>query len=179
MRTFIAVDIPEKIRNIIAEVGAELKKEFSGITIVKELEMHITLQFLGEIRDEKINSIIEAMKAVEMQSFEASINGIGLFDARVIYAQVTKGKENFKTLYSIIEEKLNERDIYSENRDYIPHVTIARIKQHIESQKLYSKIHPYLNKEFGSFLVKHFALKKSTLTPNGPIYEDLYQRELF
>lgn len=181
MRAFIAVDVPQEIRAKVAGVGAGLKEQASSIVPVKEDAVHVTLQFLGEISDDTAANVTSAMQAIRMADFEISISGVGTFGSRTVYANVANGAEALRELYLRLSEGLDAFGIPFEGNDYgkyTPHVTIARIKGYIDKKRLSSLLQPYGHAEFGRFMADSFVLKKSTLTPQGPVYEELYKAKL-
>lgn len=178
MRAFIAIDVPEAIRIAIADVGEELRKQTSDIVPVKANAIHITLQFLGEINESEAPVIEEAMDAAKLPNFTLSVEGVDKFGRRTIYAGISEGSVALKMLYSLISSGLDAANVQFSSHGYTPHITIGRVKGRIDRKRLSSLIKPDRHKEFGSFMADSFALKKSILTKDGPIYEELYKVEL-
>jgi 2'-5' RNA ligase len=179
MRAFIAIEVPEEIKNKVETLQKELPS--NGIVLVKKDAMHLTLQFLGEISAEKAEMVKDAMQNATRAPFRASFSGISYFTPdfiRVIFAAVGDGSAELKELYAKLANALAEREISFEREEYTPHLTIARVKHVGDRKKLIDEINKHSSLELGSFEVKALFLKKSTLTPNGPVYEDLYKLEL-
>jgi len=174
-RVFIAIDLPAEIRERIAETQKVLARSCARLTFVAPRNMHITLKFIGEVEDETLEAIRSALQGVSADPFEIAIRGVGannLRRPRVVWSNL---EDAGKTggLHDAIEEALAPLGIEREERAYTPHITIARVRQFDPS--LLGAIEQVMAKEFGSFRADRYTLKKSTLTKQGPRYEDLME----
>jgi len=174
MRLFISVDLDDTLREKIFELSRFFN--IRGVKAVEKENIHITLKFLGEVKS--ADSIIKKLEEVEHPPFNIEIKGIGFFPSqskmRVVWVGVEKGRDEITTLAKMIEDKMAKLGFKKENR-FVPHATIARIKR-IDSggrSKLLKALEDYSNFEFGEMIVDKFHLKRSTLTPKGPIYDDV------
>lgn len=81
MRTFVAIEIPENIKEIIEQFENRLKSERAKITWVKPDKVHITLKFLGEVEESKISEIYNTLKICvsEQKVFDIEVAGSGVF----------------------------------------------------------------------------------------------------
>jgi 2'-5' RNA ligase len=176
IRAFIAVELPEKFIPEIERLGSEIK--MPGVKLVEPGLVHITLKFLGDIHEDKVESIASALSHIRCKSFEAGIIGIGVFPkpsyVRVIWLG---GHGAFDTLHREVERVLSEFRFKNED-DFTPHATIARVKQPVNINELKEKIKNIGDADLGTFSVSSISLKKSTLTPRGPIYETLKEIKL-
>jgi 2'-5' RNA ligase len=174
MRTFIAVEVPKKIRKKINDVITEEKKRGLPIKWVKFENLHITLKFLGEIDENKKKEIIPVLQKVvnEVTPFHVSLEGIGCFptpnNPRVIWVGVNQGKENLCSIAQNVETMLVSSGFREEKR-FHPHLTIGRIKK-------FCRIDEILERQISSnpFVVNAIILFKSTLKSEGPVYETLH-----
>lgn len=148
-RLFIAIDIPEVVKENIYNFSRSLLGEDRGIKIIPASNIHITLKFLGDIDISKINKIEEAVKKTAnlFKKFKYEISGkINAFpntdNARVIFLEVGMGGDQIYRIYNELENNLNRIKIKREKRKFSSHITIARlrnrknIKQLIEKCKL-------------------------------------------
>jgi len=148
-RLFIAIDIPEVVKENIYNFSRSLLGEDRGIKIVPASNIHITLKFLGDIDISKINKIEEAIKKTAnlFKKFKYEISGkINAFpntdNARVIFLEVGMGGDQIYRIYNELENNLGRIKIKREKRKFSSHITIARlrnrknIKQLIEKCKL-------------------------------------------
>ena len=175
MRTFIAIDLPEKIKNKIAELENDFKKCNLTFKWVKPENLHLTLKFLGDIDQEGVSKINEAITTVsgKFAAFKASFNSFGFFpnekNPRVFFISIDK-EELFKSIASELEKELETLGFKKENR-FKSHITLARIKDLKNIESLKEKIkNTQLNEEFPADTI---ILYKSTLTKEGPLYEEI------
>lgn len=181
MRLFVAVDLNEEIRENIFGLSKILGVR--GVKTVERENLHITLKFLGGVHDSKKDRIISALDEIEFEKFRINFKGVGYFPnasrLRVIWVGVENGAKELETLANLVEDKMAELKFKKERR-FVPHATIARVKRIDNSMRsrILKQLAEFKNEEFGEMEVEHFSLKKSTLTPSGPIYEDVKIFEL-
>jgi len=182
MRAFIAIELPQQIKDSLSQIQKQLKESGADVKWVGPGNIHLTLKFLGEIDDEKIekiNGIIEDT-ARDKPSFKMHISSIGAFPKidypRVIWVGIDAGDSETKEVVKELEEKIQKIGIPKEERAFSSHITIARTRSALNRDKLVQKlkiISPEFGKEDLEFKVTKITLFKSTLTPIGPIYEVL------
>jgi 2'-5' RNA ligase len=179
MRAFIAVDVPEEIRAVLASAADMLK--FDGIRLVPEKNLHITMLFLGDIGESNIDGIKEIISKADTEGFEVSLDNLGVFTPRmpkVIFAKVQDKSRSLLRTYNFLKAGLEGMGLILEDRQYIPHVTLGRLT---ETQSLgYSGIEESLSQiaVSQSFRCTSISLKSSSLSQAGPIYTDLYSLKL-
>ncbi|MDE1827725.1 MAG: RNA 2',3'-cyclic phosphodiesterase [Candidatus Micrarchaeota archaeon] len=179
MRTFISIDIPEKVREEIAMVSREFSGD--GITMVKTDALHLSIHFLGDLTEQGINKVKDSMNEISAEPFEVGIRGIDFFTPnfiKVIFAKISKGEEHCANIYDQLGNSLVSRGFELEPGKYTPHVTLARVKRVKNPAALVSQIRSHSETEFGSFMVNSIKLKSSELTGEGPVYTDLYKLDL-
>ncbi len=178
VRSFICVEINDS--KVVKHIEESLTKiRFEGVRPVKSFQLHLTVKFLGEVAESRIASIKQTIQSIEFSPFEISLTGMGCFPnlnyIRVVWIGIKEGSNNLKQLASVIEEKLNPLGFPREKRGFSPHLTLARIKKirNPDKKELRDIIQSLKEKFYGIQMIEEFILKKSTLTPKGPIYEDL------
>lgn len=181
VRCFIAVDIEESdIVNKIVRIQEELKNTGTRLKAVEPENLHITLRFIGEVPTSIVESIKDRLSTLEFSSFTLSFSGVGAFPGierpRVIWVGVSEGKEELIELSNKVNKLLSSLKIPKENKEFIPHLTIARVKSY-PSPRLSEIIKELMNVFIGSMRVNDVRLKKSTLTSKGPIYDTLFRVE--
>jgi 2'-5' RNA ligase len=172
MRTFVAIEVNNKdVLNSIHKIQTELNIKAKP---VEPHNMHFTVQFLGEVSEEMIGKISDALNSIEFSAFSISFASIGVFPKpnfpRVIWIGTNDGVNELEKLAEMIRSKLSDIG-FSSDKKFKPHVTIFRVKNKIED--LSNKLEKFSSCSFGKQLVSEIKLKKSELTPNGPIYTDL------
>jgi 2'-5' RNA ligase len=176
MRLFTAIELTESIKDNIVKASSDLKS--SSVKFVKRNELHITLTFSSDVDEGSINTLVEALKLVKSNMFKISVNGVGVFNPeyiRVIFAKVTEGSNEIKNIYEQIALVLESHNISFDRKEFVPHITIARVRSNNDRQSISSFIEKYKVYEFGSFLVSSFSLIKSVLSSSGPEYTTLFK----
>ena len=172
MRIFVAIEVSDKnVLNSIHKIQTELNIKAKPVELHN---MHFTVQFLGEVSEEMIGKISDALNSIEFSSFSISFASIGVFpnpnSPRVIWIGTDDGVNKLEKLAEMIRSKLSHLG-FSPDKKFKPHVTIFRVKNKIED--LPSKLEKFSSCSFGKQLVSEIKLKKSELTSTGPIYTDL------
>lgn len=180
IRSFIAVPLTAQIhQNLDAFTRkAGLNSRGLGFKPVNTRNIHLTLKFLGEIDQDLVRPVSEALDRVAagFQPFTASVREIGAFPgwtnrARVIWAGVEPAG-TLSSLYRAIDDETIRLGLASEGRAFSPHLTLARIAfmtagaERVISQLKILSPQP----DFGEFTVDKIVLFKSVLQPQGPIY---------
>jgi 2'-5' RNA ligase len=173
VRTFVAIDLPEEIRERARESQEILRPSGGRLAIVDPANLHITVKFLGEVDPARIEPIVEALRAVRASPFEMTV-GYAVCNPprrpRVVWCDVADAGES-AALARQVDDLLAPLGFPRESRPFRPHVTLARVKEFHPSQC--SQVERTPHNPLGRFRVESIKLKKSTLTPGGPIYEDL------
>jgi len=175
VRLFIAIEIPEEIRSQYAEAQEMIRSSRSRLTMVHPDQMHITLKFIGEVEGSRLPPITAALQTVTGSPFTLDLGAITLNSPRsprVIWGDL-HDPGDCNTLVSAIEKVLVPQGIPAEGRRFRPHITLARIRQ--SHPDIFKEVAGISSSCSGSFSVDRFVLKKSELTPQGPIYSDLME----
>jgi 2'-5' RNA ligase len=179
MRCFIAIDIDEIIRSALNDLqwklrdGIDAKK--GDINWVNPNNIHLTLKFLGEIKDEKVAEVCNIVKAVagRHKSFELDIESVGHFGGRspkVLWVGTGKGGENLLKLQEDIEKSLASAGWPEEARDFAGHLTLCRIRHPAAGMKLAQVSEDYKDFKLGTMLADSVSVYQSELKPTGPDY---------
>ncbi|RLI79595.1 RNA 2',3'-cyclic phosphodiesterase [Archaeoglobales archaeon] len=174
MRLFVAVDVENDVRDKIYELSKALSS-IKGIKAVERENIHITLKFLGEVDNVKVERVKAQLEKIEAPRFKAHFYSIGFFPPkgkiRVIWVGVDEGKEELTNLALKVENSLKKLG-FREDKEFVAHATVARVKKPIDRDKLMQVFESFGN-DFGWMDVEKFKLKQSILTPKGPIYKDI------
>lgn len=173
IRCFVAVELPESMREEISRIEADLK--VPGLRLVKPNLCHVTLKFLGEVPENKVQKAMEALNGVRAAPFDLNVAGVGTFPGRSIRVVWLGLRGEMIDLHRQVEDALEPLGFEREQRGFSPHVTLGRVgRPNSETtQELAPKIAGFSGVDLGTFRVDRFYLKKSTLTREGPIYENL------
>jgi 2'-5' RNA ligase len=178
IRSFIAFDIEnESILKRITDRQTLLTKTGADLKLVEPKNIHMTIRFLGNITTPMAEKIHEEMKKVQFIPFDVKINGIGAFPnpryPRVLWAGITQGADQLRSIFNQLEPRLRSLEFAPDPKGFSPHLTIARVKSGRNKAELGKCITENANYEFGIVGAKCLRLKKSDLTPRGPIYSIL------
>jgi RNA 2',3'-cyclic 3'-phosphodiesterase len=177
MRAFVAVDVSTiAIARVQEEILSTMGWDARDVKRVEPRNFHFTLIFLGEISDHDVDSIKERMAAFQFEPFTITYTGIGAFpnpaNARVIWVGVDpEGVQKLTSLAVEVEAKMSDLG-FKADKPFSAHMTFLRAKgRPLRAMEISSK---YQERTFGSDRIDKVHLKKSELTPSGPIYSDVY-----
>ncbi len=188
MRIFIAVELPDKIKEKIDTLITYFKTQLpkQALKWVRKENLHLTIKFIGEFPEDeipKIKTIIDEV-LTNQSEFSFSIEGLGMFpnsdNPRVIWLGITGG-DPLISIHQQLNLSLAQIGVKTDHRPLSPHLTIARVRQGIDRATL-SQIGNSLSEfrvdTLGSIIVDHITLFQSNLKPAGPHYKVLYSRHL-
>jgi len=173
MRTFVAVEVDNK--DILRNIMAVQKSTHFKAKSIRIDQIHFTLQFLGEIDEEKCEKVKDLLRTITFSQFDLSLKGVGGFpnlkNPRVIWIGTDKkGAEKLFEITKEVEMRL-ARLGFEKDKKFKPHLTILRIKHNVGDISLQMKEYEAI--EFGTQVVSKIKLKRSVLSPKGPEYSDL------
>ena len=175
IRSFIAFDIENEmvirrlseVQNMLVNTGANLK-------LVKPQNIHVTMRFLGNITLHMVDSIHEEMKQVFITPFDIELSGLGVFPspryARIVWAGIRKGSDELVSVFDQLEPRLRSLGFKRDSKGFSPHLTIARVRTGRHKAELVKCVEELVDYEFGIIQAARLKLKRSVLTPRGPIY---------
>ncbi len=175
-RAFIAVELPDRIKENIVSLNNKLKEEAIPFKPVSRENLHLTLKFLGRTppgRMEKIKTVLDDL-ASGTERFSLSFRGVGSFPSPerplILWAGAGDGNRAIFSLQRKIEEGLRKTGCETENRAYHPHVTIARLKKGLNSggRKIIGEwLEKNRDADFGKLDVRSLSLFRSELSAEG------------
>lgn len=179
IRSFLAIEFPESLKEIITGYLKDLKQVPSTIKWVSPGQSHLTLKFFGSISEELGGKISQTLLKVliDCPRFQLSLKGIGafpnLFRPRVIWAGLEGETEILQEVYRTIEQALVPLGIPKEDRPFHPHLTLGRNKLKEVNEPLYRLLTHWSKGGSEPFVVQEVILFKSDLKPQGPVYTKL------
>jgi 2'-5' RNA ligase len=180
IRGFIAFDINnELVLQNFKEVQGILRKTGADMKLVEPHNIHITIRFLGDIEPPMIEPISKAMKKVLFTTFNCEIRGLDVFPnlryPRVVWAGMRKGADDLRDIFEQLELKLRQFGFRADSKGFSPHLTLARVKSGRNKFELGRSIQNLADFDFGVVKADCLRLKRSVLTPRGPIYSTLIE----
>jgi 2'-5' RNA ligase len=178
IRSFIAFELDNEsvlrklteAQNLLVKTGADLK-------LVGPENIHVTVRFLGNITLSMVEKVYEEMRNVQFVPFDVKIRGVGAFPdvryPRVCWAGMTEGANQLRSIFTQLEPRLHGLGFAPDLKGFSPHLTIARVKSGKNKAELARWIMENVDYDFGVIRAECLKLKKSDLTPKGPIYSTL------
>lgn len=166
-RLFVAIRPPSPVRALL--LGA--MGGISGARWQSDDQLHLTLRFIGEVDRHRAGDVHAALGGIHHPPFEIALSGIGAFERRgfpdTVWAGVTP-HEPLKALHKKIDAALSRVGVVPDERAYLPHVTLARLKR--SSGPLGNLLEHSGGLASQPFAVDSFALFESDLTEEAAVY---------
>jgi len=185
MRLFIALPLPEDTREALDRITGQLRPLGGKVKWVAAGNIHITVRFLGETDEGRIDDLKQMMNMIA-SSFTAAdtiINRLGGFPnlkrPRVIWAGLAEDEtvEMLGQLAHQIELAVRTLRFEPEKKGFNPHITLGRVREPRGLDELLQSIRDYRFEPI-SLRLDRLVLFKSTLTSRGPVYEPLHTARL-
>jgi 2'-5' RNA ligase len=178
IRSFLAFDIEnDDMRKRLSSVQTRLVQTGADVKLVETENIHATMRFLGNVSIGMIEKIFEEMKKTEFKPFNVQIQGVGVFPSlsypRVVWAGITEGKDQLRDVFIKIEPRLQVLGFAPDPKGFSPHLTIARVRSGRNKTQLAEFVNKNASHKFGTIKAECLRLKKSALSPKGPIYSTL------
>ena len=176
MRLFTAIELApanlQRLERLLAALRPEALINWSLLD-----NLHITTKFIGQWPEERIDEVHHALAAVpNREAFDVELKDLGWFpnsrSPRVLWVGVHGGKA-LSTLAAETESCLEKLGVRKEDRDFSPHLTLARIKNPVPLERLRQTVQEMQPRAFGTFRVSHFSLFRSDPGTNSSIYRPL------
>lgn len=176
LRTFVAIELSENIRQAIKTAQDYLKTLDCDMKWVRPEIAHLTLKFLGDVTADKIQTIEQALResVQDLQPIQTQLTSLGLFPdirrPRILWIGTEDKEGRIQQLAESVETALGHRGFKKENREFRPHVTIGRLRSPKNADKLAEAVRRFCVPSGISQSINAVTLFQSTLTPQGPVY---------
>ena len=188
IRSFIAIELPEEVRGGLARLRNELKRnEHKFVKWVNPDGLHLTLKFLGNIPSKRVTEIINVIEEVTqgVSAFHLEISGLGAFpslrQARVFWVGIGGEVDKLSKLQQNIDSALAVLGFAKEERPFVPHLTLARLRpgaSPLERRSFGELVGSTIFEDKYHIEVEAVSLMRSQLTPAGAVYTRLSTVEL-
>lgn len=196
IRTFIAVELPAALRDRIADLQEQVKREVTRelrrrasdarIQWVRTESMHVTVKFLGDVTEDSVHDIEHALARIARghAAFSVEVGGLGVFPGprapRILWLGLGGEVDRLTALAQALDEALAELGYPRERKPFHPHLTLARIKDRGR------EVGDALGRTgllaqpavLGCLEVAALSLMKSDLRPAGAVYTRLAEVKL-
>ena len=178
VRAFLAFEIEnESIKKNIFGMQKQAVESGADLKLVEPENIHITIQFLGNITLNTAEKVFAEMQKVQFRPFPVQLTGLGVFPGlnspRVLWVGIAQGAEQLQNVVSQLEPNLLGLGFSADRNSFSPHITIARFRSARGKQKLADLVLRNSKYDFGSLDARCLRLKRSELTPRGPIYSTM------
>ncbi len=182
IRAFIAIDLPPEVRAAVGAAQERLRRAPMGVKISwsNVANLHLTLQFLGEIPAEQAPEISAALEQVagRVTPFEVEVTGVGGFPdvrcPRVVWVGCRDETGRLREL----AERVRGRGWRAEAHEFTAHLTLGRVKVARPDGALTRALDSLTTQSFGTMRVEAVHLFQSQLHPHGSIYTTLSSHRL-
>jgi RNA 2',3'-cyclic 3'-phosphodiesterase len=173
VRAFIALELPGEIKDRLKIAQDKLRGCSARLTMVDPALIHITLKFLGEVGEKDLPRLGDALRSVSFRPFPVTMGTVTVNNPKrphTVWCSVSDDGKG-KILFRQVEEVLAPLGFAQETRGFTPHATLARVKE--PDSSLFTVLRTLEKTTYGDCIIGGMKLKKSTLTPRGPVYDDL------
>jgi len=175
VRAFVALELSPGIKEELRKAQESLKESGARLAYVDPSLIHITVKFLGEVDAKNLETVIAALKTITFNPFAVTAKTVTADNnnrPRTVWCTIEEQGKS-EELFTVVEEAMAALGFPRETRKFTPHATVARVKR--PEPALLPALAKIITRSYGSCTISGFKLKKSTLTPQGPIYEDLLE----
>lgn len=174
MRCFIAVDIPKEIKDYLFELESKLASgRFAKVNWVHKKNLHVTLKFMGDVEEDKVDDIKAALRSIKFNKFKLKLSGLGFFPderkPRVIWTGLEPALPLLE-LQQMVDSALLSQ--FPSEQRFQAHLTLGRIK-FVKKRVEFMAHFKNFKVEGKEFEVESFELVKSELRREGPVYETI------
>ncbi|MDP3938944.1 MAG: RNA 2',3'-cyclic phosphodiesterase [Deltaproteobacteria bacterium] len=179
-RAFVAIEIPDDLRQRCAALIDRLREHAPGVGWVRPRNLHLTLKFLGTTRPSQAERLSESLahKAAKLSPFAVSLEGLGAFPSprrpRVLWVGIGEGREALSNLAGKVDGAAGKAGFSRETRAFSPHLTLGRVKMvrvgSVDWPGLIARLDPG---PLGRFTADALTLFRSELGPGGAVHTPL------
>jgi len=182
IRTFVAVEMAPEVRDAAVAVIDDLRQAEADVKWVARENMHLTLQFLGQVPADTINDVCLAVSeaVAGCEPFDLEIRGLGAFPnarrPRTIWLGVAAGREELAAVQKRAQKALKKLGFKPEDRPFSPHLTIGRVRE--GTPALAERLAGRADESYGRSPITEVVVFSSQLSPSGPTHTPLCRAPL-
>jgi RNA 2',3'-cyclic 3'-phosphodiesterase len=183
-RTFIAIELDRPLRNALAKIQEQFKRQMppGSVRWVEPEGIHLTLKFLGDTARARVGEIEAGLQraCAGFEPFEFTVEGRGCFPntrrPRVVWVAVRDKGQNLMRLSAAVEREVAPLGWPSEERAFSPHLTLGRVGRGVsgrDEEAVGKAVEASVVEQIGRQRVTGISLIRSELHPNGASYSRL------
>ena len=176
MRLFVALDLNTRVIANLTELVRRLAP-MAPIHWVHPRNMHVTLKYIGDWDDSRLDEVVEALRRVRVPyKVKVPLAGLGFFpypsSPRVFWV-IAENTSPLRQLASSVDAQLSRLGIAPEVRPYVPHLTLGRLRGECDLTEMHEAIEELPTRDFGNIEPDSFSLYGNSLTENGPTHRKI------
>jgi len=176
MRAFVGLPLPPP--ESVVQLLDDLRSCGADYKVVEPKNFHLTVKFLGEIPEAQAAIILERLRAATLpRDYRVVLRDVGAFPdwkrLNILWIGLQDPEGALAKTIADAERSFAEIGFPRETRPFSPHATIARKRSERDRDAAKNVLSKHRNEEFGEIRVHAPVLFRSTLTPQGPVYEPL------
>jgi 2'-5' RNA ligase len=180
VRCFVALDLPRPVCNYLAGLAPHFGSK-GNVKWVPSAQLHLTLVFAGELPAENADALREELAAVEVPPLSLRLTGLGHFpprgEPRVVWAAMGGDVDALTGLYEQVATAAERQGIPREERGFVPHVTLGRVRSPFGALALVDQLQTVgATLRDKAFAPTGLVFYRSELRPSGPIHTPLLRR---
>ena len=179
-RTFLAIDIGDNARRLLADLQDRLRRSHPDIKWVAPENIHLTLAFLGDCFPERVRQLGDTLDTAvhRLPVFDCEVAGLGTFGPprapRVLWAGFRQGADQLISLQKVVADAIRAFGMTPEDRVFHPHLTLARIKYARQGKGLDERLPPLQALSGATVHINAIQMMRSELRPAGPVYTPIH-----
>ena len=184
MRTFLAFPISGALKERLRYILDDLQQTHADVKWVKAENIHLTLKFLGDVEESGIGKISSVVREQchDFAPVTSHLSGIGAFPdlrhPKVVWAALDDSKKELQTIAEVLRGEMIKLGVAQDEHSFKPHITLGRVRSSVNLKNLIQTMQQITFKCTIEQVFDKIILYKSTLTPQGPIYEALEEFEM-
>jgi 2'-5' RNA ligase len=177
LRLFIAVSIPDSVRDKIAAAQNELRAAVPHDVVrwTRMEQFHLTLRFLGAVETVRFPALVEEVRLAckNFAPLRLRAGGIGFFPnqrvPRVVWVGIEDPQGRLPLLHRAVQLATKPFTTEESEETLTGHVTLGRVKriQRREAQLLASAAARLARADFGEWTADHIAIMRSEVSSQG------------
>lgn len=182
MRAFVSIHLPDSLKKQLGNLQQKLRPQLPMVRWISAKNSHLTLKFLGDIREEDLPRVDEALRPIAEDTlpFTMEFQGIGQFPPRgalsVLWVGIRKGNRELVELEKRIRKAFTSGRVPFDGKPFSPHITLGRIPR--GKPVFWQPPNEVQSQQHGSMPVEGYSLMQSHLHPKGAVHTEVIGYEL-
>ena len=183
MRLFVAIELSEPVRKALSDTQAALKRVCGDVRWIPSEQLHLTVKFLGEVTDNDVVAVSEAMASAAAASkpFAMRIGENGCFPergaVRIVWTKADEESGLLAGCVAAVEAQIEPLGFPREHRTFAAHITIGRVREDRSQGKVRALVQAHRGKVVEQDVLS-LTLMSSALSPKGSTYTAVSRAKL-